>query len=48
MAKNKKEICYHCGQEINRETYLKHMKKVMIKNGLPSFAKLLTFIEKKN
>lgn len=44
--RTKKEICYHCGQEIDRNIYIKHMKKVMTKNGMPNFAKLLTLIEK--
>ena len=42
MKKKKQEICYHCGQKVNKEIWLKHTKKKLKQNGLPSLAKLLT------
>ncbi len=37
----KKEICYHCGQEIDKKIFIKHAVKMAKKAGMPSFAKLL-------
>lgn len=45
MSKAKKEICYHCGQSINKEVWLKHTKKKLTQQGLPSLAKLLQWAE---
>jgi hypothetical protein len=46
MKKKTQEICYHCGQKVDKEIWLKHMKKKLKQNGLPSLAKLLTWTNK--
>ena len=37
----KKELCKSCGQKIDKGIWLKHTKKILVKAGLPSLAKLL-------
>ncbi len=43
----KKEICYECGQKVDRQIWLKHTQKKLKKQGLPSLAKLLKIVNKK-
>lgn len=43
--KEVKEICHYCGQVVNREIWLKHTKKQLIKSGMPSLAKLLNLLQ---
>ena len=44
----KKEVCFECGQEIDREKWLKHKQNVLKKQGLKSLAKALKIVSKKN
>jgi hypothetical protein len=37
----KKEICYECGQVVDKEVKTRHWMKEMKKKGLPNFAKVL-------
>ena len=43
----KKEKCVYCGQVVDRSLWLKNAKRNARKQGLPSLAKLLGFLEVK-